>query len=181
MLNTLIEDLLDLSRLDQGSVTLYLVPVDVNRLVTDLVSDRLGLVARRALMLEARPTPDLPHALADPGRLLQVITNLLTNAMNYTPSGGHIVLRTQTQKARDRDWVTLSVSDTGPGIPNDELPNIFQRLYRGMSARESNVPGTGLGLAICEELIQHQEGFFTVESGPGAGSKFTVWLPITGS
>ena len=181
LLTTLIEDLLDLSRLDLERVTLGFGWVDVNVLITNLVADRFGLVTEHGLMLEAQPTPGLPLVLADPKRLLQVITNLLTNAMNYTPRGGRITVRTRRGTHAGQDHVTINISDTGSGIPKDELPHIFERFYRSVSARKGSVPGTGLGLAICDELIQRHGGFITVESEVGVGSKFTVWLPVADS
>jgi PAS domain S-box-containing protein len=177
-LQDLIESLLDLSRLDLGKVQANLVPTDLNLLVGTLIDDRGALVADRDLTLGVQSAKGLPLALADPKMLEQVLTNLLANAVNYTPAGGTILLRTETAKAEGRRWATVSVEDTGPGIPKEEKTHLFERFYRGAAGRASDVPGTGLGLAICKEIIDRHGGQITVESEEGLGSIFTAWLPI---
>jgi PAS domain S-box-containing protein len=177
-LEYLIEDLLDLSRLDQGKIRIRLAAVDVNRVIAMLLDARALLVRQAGLTLEVLPQPTLPPALADEDRLMQVLTNLLANATHYTPQGGTITLRTGLQQAEGRAWVTVAVSDTGLGITPQDLPHIFERFYRGTAAQQRNVPGTGLGLAICQEIMQRMDGRITVESQVGAGSTFAVWLPI---
>ncbi|MCX6030097.1 MAG: PAS domain S-box protein [Chloroflexi bacterium] len=195
LLQSLIEDLLHLSRLDLGKVQPVLAPVDVNQMVTLLVGDRATLFADRGLTLEARVEPNLPLIQADEKMLIQVLTNLMTNAMNYTPAGGTVTVKTGLEIADgglriadaqdlhsatyNPQWVTFSVSDTGPGISAEEQAHLFERFYRGEAARQTAVPGTGLGLAICQELVERHGGRMTVESQPGAGSTFIVWLPVT--
>jgi len=116
--------------------------------------------------------------------LMQVVTNLMTNAMNYTPPGGTITVRTGVEQARSGDrpeqeetWVTFSVSDTGPGIAPEDQAHLFERFYRGEAGRQSKAPGTGLGLAICREIVEKHGGKITLETEVGRGSTFTVWLP----
>ena len=187
LLHRLINGLLDLSRLDLGKVQPSFGPVDVNELVSNLAGDRRALIAERGLSLQPQVASATPPALADPELLIQVLTNLMTNAMNYTPAGGTIILRTGAQPAVQKGsppvsdtWVTLQVSDTGPGIPSDEQAHLFDRFYRGEAARSSKVPGTGLGLAICHEIVARLSGKITVDSVVGQGSTFTVWLPAAG-
>lgn len=176
-LQTLIEGLLDLSRLDLGRVAVRWQPTDLNQLLAGLVGDREKLFAERGLQLQLAPAPNLPLVQADPKLLELVATNLLTNAMNYTPAGGEVQLHTALVQADDRVWITFSVRDTGPGIPPEEQPHVFERFYRGLAARDNNTPGTGLGLAISSELVQLHHGKITLTSALGQGSTFTVWLP----
>jgi signal transduction histidine kinase len=175
-LETLIDDLLDLSQLDVKAETFYLEPADINYLAVELVQDRIALATDRGLLLDCQFAADLPPALADPQRFTQVISNLMTNAINYTPPDGIITLSTALQQREDTDWITFTVRDTGQGIPGQELPHLFERFFRGAASRQSSIPGTGLGLAICKEITERMGGLITVESEVGQGAAFTVWL-----
>ena len=177
----LIADLLDISWLDQGRNRINLTDVDVNRVLVTLVDAREVLIRQAGLTLEVLPQPQLPPALADTNRLMQVLTNLIANAVNYTPAGGSIILSSALQQKDGRPWVTLTVGDTGPGITPEDQAHIFERFYRGAAARQRNIPGTGLGLAICREIMQRQGGQITLASQVGQGSAFTVWLPPAGA
>ena len=99
-----------------------------------------------------------------------------SSAVNYTPSGGVVTVTTASRQHEGCDWVTFTVKDTGQGISTKELPHLFQRFYRGEVGRKATAPGTGLGLAICKELISRLGGQITVDSEPGHGAAFTVWL-----
>jgi len=175
----LIDDLLDLSRLEAGATPFSPRPVDLNRLLQALVNDRMALAAKRSLSLSIECDPGLPPAVGDERLLAQVFTNLLTNAMNYTPGGGKIRLHTKCRKGSDGEWVTAEVCDTGPGIPPEEQPLLFRRFFRGRASHASGASGTGLGLAICKEIAELHGGRITVESEsqPGEGARFTVWIP----
>jgi signal transduction histidine kinase len=127
------------------------------------------------LGLEVSIEPDMPPVMADESMLTQAVATLLTNAMNYTPSGGQVWIETASQPP---DWVTLTVRDTGLGITRNELTQIFERFFRGTASRMVGNPGTGLGLAICQEIVARQDGKITVESTVGEGSSFTIWLPM---
>ncbi len=181
-LANLIDDLLSLSRLDADAVPFVPVPVDVNELLGSLVTDRRTLAAERGIKLSIETEDTLPEVVGDAQLLSQVFTNLLTNAMNYTPNGGNITLRTQSQHNKDGDWVVAEVNDTGLGIPPDELSMIFRRFFRGAASQKTNAPGTGLGLSICQEIVERHDGRITVESPgvPGQGTRFAVWLPANG-
>jgi PAS domain S-box-containing protein len=185
-LQQLIEDLLNLSRLDVGNVQLNRVPTDLNPLIRQLVEDRKLLAANRRLTLKAVLSPDLPPVLVDEKMFDQVMTNLMSNAINYTPDGGEIVIRTAETTDQGRRWVTVSVTDSGYGIALDEQERLFERFYRGEAARQTGVAGTGLGLSICQEIVKRHAGRITVQSpapahspeGDIGGSQFTVWLPV---
>jgi two-component system sensor histidine kinase BaeS len=121
-----------------------------------------------------------PVSLVDPQRMTQVLDNLISNAIRYTPEGGRITVSTGKAAARGRTWVTVTVADTGMGIPEDELPHVFERFFRGEKPRTMQISGTGLGLAIVKEIVGLHGGWVTVESEVGQGSSFNVWLPLAG-
>ncbi len=178
-LQDLIEDLLNISRLDLEKVEGDFQSVDVNQLVHTLYVDRQLLFASHDLLLEAELASVLPLISADPRLLEQVLTNLLTNALNYTPGGGQVHLSTAlAQGGESQPWVTISVQDTGLGISEEEQARLFQRFQRGEASRMTGTPGTGLGLAISKKIIELHQGRITVESELEQGSRFTIWLPL---
>jgi len=178
-LNDLIEDLLRLSRLDLGSTDLNLAEVDLNDLIRQHVGDRTPIAEGNGLTLEGRELAKLPSVEGDAGLLGQAISVLLTNALNYTPQGGRVTLEAVRVEQAGEPWVGVRVSDTGPGIPPDDLPQLFDRFYRGRVGRDSGKTGTGLGLAIASEIIGRHGGRVDVSSSgvPGEGAAFTLWLP----
>jgi signal transduction histidine kinase len=176
-LANLIEQMLAISSLDTNRVELKFQKTDVNSLLQVLVGDRSRMITMKGLNLELGLADHLPEAHADPQHLMQVMTNLLSNAVNYTPPGGTIRLETKSQEWNGRRWVTFSVSDTGPGIPDNEKDRIFDRFFRGLVARAAGTPGTGLGLSISKEIIDRHNGRLTFTSQPGRGTTFGVWLP----
>lgn len=171
-LNRMVTDLTDLARLQAGRFSLHLTPVDVSKIVT-AVGERLAILARdRGLTLHVE-TQRVPAVAGDGDRLAQVVTNLVSNAIKYTPAGGEIWLRTGVGKS----GVEVTVQDTGIGIAAEELPRIFERFYQVDKARGPR-RGAGLGLAITQEIVEAHGGRIRVSStGPGHGSTFTVWLP----
>ncbi len=173
----LIDDLLSLSRLESGSTPFQPRPVDLNELLQALYNDRRALAASKGLMLLMESSPDLPTAMGDERLLTQVFTNLLTNAMNYTPSGGRITLRTSARDRSGQPWITAVFEDTGIGIATEERPRIFDRFFRGKASLSTGAPGTGLGLAICKEIAEIHGGQIQVEPNDGRGTRVTVWLP----
>jgi signal transduction histidine kinase len=118
----------------------------------------------------------VPPAWASAPFVSQILSNLVTNATQYTPPGGRIVVSTARRIDHDQVWTTFTVKDTGPGINAADLPRLFERFFRGEAGRRSGAPGTGLGLAICRDLADKLDGRLTVESQPGQGAAFTVWL-----
>jgi len=176
----LIDDLLSLSRLESGSTPFQPRPVDLNGLLQALYDDRRALAASKGLMLLMESSPDLPTAMGDERLLTQVFTNLLTNAMNYTPSGGRITLKTNTKARSGQAWITAVFEDTGIGIASEERPRIFDRFFRGKASLSTGAPGTGLGLAICKEIAEIHGGQIQVEPNDGRGTRVTVWLPSVG-
>ncbi|MDA8064358.1 MAG: ATP-binding protein [Thermaerobacter sp.] len=168
----LIDDLLDLSRIESGSLELKRRRVDLARVVRQAADSRGRAVAEAGLTMELDLAPDL-FAFADPDRVVQVLTNLLTNAVKYTPSGGSVRITT-AGGARE---VRVQVADTGVGIPEADLPRIFERFYRVDKGRSRVSGGTGLGLAIAKHLVEVQGGRIEVQSEVGRGSTFSFTLP----
>lgn len=180
-LQVLIEELLDISRLDLEKTIPQWQPVNLNALLTTLAEDRTRLFTERGLHLHLEIAEELPTVAADPALLEQVATNLLTNALNYTQPGGDVWLSTTAVVQETHSWVVFRVRDNGPGIAPEEQEQLFQRFYRGEAARVSKAPGTGLGLAISQGIVTLHHGRITLESDLGKGSTFCVWLPYAHS
>ena len=168
-MSRLVTDLLLLAQADAG-VKLEFQPVELDTLLLDVYrqAQRLSQGVRVKLGEE-----DQALVMGDPDRLRQLLLNLVDNALKYTPPGGEVTLSLQ----REPGWVCISVADTGIGIPPEDLPHIFERFYRSDKARTRGKGGTGLGLAIAKWIAEAHNGRITVESAPGKGSTFTVWLP----
>jgi len=174
----LIEDILEISRLDTGRIEMKPRPTPLNKLTEITVVRHLELAQEQGLTLEHHPAEPGPVTMVDPERIVQALSNLVGNAIHFTPAGGQVVLSTGTKKTEGRTWATVTVADTGMGIPEDELPHVFDRFFRGVEARSMQLTGTGMGLAIVEEIVELHGGRVTVQSQVDVGSTFTVWLPL---
>jgi two-component system phosphate regulon sensor histidine kinase PhoR len=171
-LSLMVQELLELSRIESGKVPLQLEPVGPTGLLTAAVG-RLGLQAERAgLQISIQSMEDLPSVLADPRRIEQVVTNLLHNAIKFTPPGGRIELAAE----QAGDMIQFSVRDTGAGISTESLPRIFERFYKADQSRTGG--GTGLGLAITRHLVEAHGGRVWAESVEGQGATFYFTLPV---
>jgi signal transduction histidine kinase len=172
----LVDGLLDLARLDSGLRALNLAPLDLHSLLAS-AAEKFSL---RAGTAGITLTTDLPPSLApitgDADRLGQVVANLLDNALKHTPAGGRVTLSAAASPAS----VEISVSDTGPGIPAEDLARIFERFYQVDKSRARS-SGLGLGLAISREIVEAHGGRLRAESVTGLGSRFTVQLPLPAS
>jgi signal transduction histidine kinase len=170
----LVEDLLDLARLDAGQMDFTWAPVDLVAIVRGVV-ERLRLRAQEKGLRLVTELPALPKPVGDGDRLAQVFTNLIDNAVRHTPQGGAVTVRGE---ALDRG-VAVHVDDTGAGIPSEELSRIFERFYRVDKSRPGGAGrGAGLGLAISREIVQAHGGRLVADSIPGLGSRFSVHLPL---
>lgn len=168
----LVNDLLDVARIDADSVEIDRRAIDVAEAigeVAELMGPRLDEKRQR---LELSLAPNLPRALADAARVRQIIANLLTNAHLYTPDGGRIRIAARP----DHAWVDIVVSDTGTGMSEEELTHVFERFFRGRGAGRRE-PGTGLGLSIVKSLVDMHGGEIDVESEPTRGTTIRVRLP----
>lgn len=172
-LNRMVIELTDLARLQSGQFSFQMKSIDLAAL-NRAVGERLALMAERKGVRLHVETAATPAVMADGDRLAQVLTNLIGNAINHTPSGGQVWLRT----APATGGVNISVQDTGAGIPPAELERIFERFYQ-VDASRGPKRGTGLGLAIAREIVTAHGGKISATSdGVGKGSTFTVWLPV---
>jgi signal transduction histidine kinase len=174
----LIEAILEVSRIESGRLELHCTPLTLSGLAEASVVGREPLAAEKGVTLTCNLCEPGPTVSVDRTRLLEVIDNLVENAVWYTAAGGRVSVTTGTTETGGCTWATLSVTDTGIGIPANELPRIFERFYRGEQPQEMQLPGTGLGLAIVKDIIELHEGQVTVESQLGRGSVFTIWLPL---
>jgi two-component system phosphate regulon sensor histidine kinase PhoR len=170
-LTQMVQELLELSRIESGQVPFRLAPVAMDELVLPPVERLRPQAERFVLQLTVDLPPDLPPVLADAERIQQVVTNLVHNAVKFTPSGGEVMISAAVSK----DEVVVSVRDTGVGIPANDLPRIFERFYKADHARSGG--GTGLGLAIAKHIVQGHGGRIWAESIEGRGSTFYFSLP----
>ncbi|MBE4752369.1 PAS domain S-box protein [Corallococcus sp. ZKHCc1 1396] len=168
--NRLIQDLLDVARLEGGGLSVEREALEVAPLIREAVELHRALVEARSLQLVASIPEALPAVFADRERALQIFSNLIGNALKFTPEGGKITLRVQAEGG----WVRFSVRDTGPGISPKELPHLFEPFWQSRAKRKE---GAGLGLAIVKGLVDAHGGQLGVESHPGAGSTFFFTLP----
>lgn len=171
-LQRLVEDLHILSLADAGELSLHFQPTAPRALLERVALAHGAQATTQGITLEVEEGEGLPRLKLDPERMVQVLGNLVRNALRYTPAGGSITL----QADRVEEQVRLRVRDTGSGIAPEELPRIWERLYQGNKAR-SNKGSSGLGLAIARSLVEAHGGTITVESQPGHGAIFTILLP----
>lgn len=168
----LINDVLDLSKIEAGAIPLRIEQISLSEAISDAVNAIRPRAAMKSLTLENRNI--YPGLIAvDPMRLKEVLYNLLGNAVKFTPEGGSIALETQDQG----QFVRITVADSGIGIPADQLEQIFEKFYQVGYATSGVREGTGLGLAICKRLIEMHGGSIWIESEPGNGSRFHFTVP----
>ena len=168
----LVEDLLDVSRFERGVISLQPVLLDVQTLARSVATMQVPEAERKGIDMQLDLPGERVEVYGDPERIVQVITNLVVNAINYTPPGGQVTVAVRPASPRDR-FVTIDVQDTGVGIPAEHLPHIFQPFYRV----DKRVEGTGLGLSITQQIVELHGGRIAVDSTVGAGSTFHVFLP----
>ncbi len=171
-----IDDLLEVSSLQTTRIEPHLLPLDVNRLVQDLFADQLAKAQARGLTLSIAAEVEQPNVTSDWALVWQALSRLMANALAYTPRGGAVMLHTDRCTVGDQAWLTIEVRDTGPGISDKDLPHIFEPFYRGAAASDYKTPGTGVGLSLARRTIEQLGGRITVDSQPGRGSAFTIWL-----
>jgi signal transduction histidine kinase len=173
-LQRLVEDLRTLSLADAGELPLNQQPTAPKDLLKRLKATYLHAAGQAGVALEVQADPNLPELDIDPDRMAQVLGNLVSNALRYTPEGGRIVLA-----AHSRDGaVTLLVQDTGQGISPEALPRVFERFYRGDPARQQKEGESGLGLAIARSIVEAHGGTIAAHSELGRGTVFVIELPV---
>ncbi len=169
---SLAEDLLDISRFERGVISLRRTDVILQNLIRDMMQLQQPEADRRQITLTAQYPEHPLHIFADPDRIMQVITNLTVNAINYTAAGGLVSLQLTAEHAN----AVIQVQDTGIGISTEHLARVFDPFFR---ANEGTIRGTGLGLSISREIIELHGGKLTVESRVGVGSTFRVKLAMS--
>ncbi len=170
----LINDLLDLSRIDAGRLDLHLQAVDITLLARQVVNTLRPLINDKQQHVTLDLAPNTPPVWADNDRVVQILTNLISNAHKYTPSGGTIAITIRPVN----DHVRVDVQDNGIGISPEDQPHLFSRFFRAKNRVTQQSPGTGLGLAITRSLVEMQGGEIFVTSTPNQGSTFSFTLPI---
>ncbi len=173
-LRRLVDDLQELSRAEARQVPLSLQPVAPQRLVQDALEPLEGQFAEKGLELQIHVPENLPQVMADPTRAVQILTNVLVNALRYTPAPGKVAVAVSREEA----MVAFRISDTGVGLSPEQIAHIFERFYRVDKSRSRTLGGSGIGLTIAQSLAQAMGGEIRVESaGLGQGSSFTLTLP----
>lgn len=171
LLSRLVGDLHDLALADAGKLNLHFSSVSLDKMLQSLVHSFTAFAENNQIALDTRNT--LPPVRADADRVMQILRNMITNALRHTPEGS-IRVSAQSQK----DGVLIEVIDTGEGIPKEDLPHVFDRFYRGDKSRARSSGGSGLGLAITKALVEAMHGMIGVESTIGKGTRFWFTLPF---
>jgi PAS domain S-box-containing protein len=171
-LTSLINDVLDIAKMEAGKVEWQMQPLDPSELVDWATNSTAGLFETNGLNLVSEIEPGLPQIIGDRNRLLQVLINLISNAVKFTDSGS-IICRVKQEK----DGICISVTDTGIGIAPEDQPKVFEKFRQVGDTLTDKPKGTGLGLPICKQIVEHHGGRIWVESEPGKGSTFSFLIP----
>jgi two-component system sensor histidine kinase BaeS len=174
-LDHLVEDLRTLSLADAGELSLHPEAVKPQKLLQEVAALYRYQVQKKNISLELDSTPSLANLKVDPGRMTQVLTNILDNAIRHTPEGGRITLAARQVQG----GVQISVQDSGTGVSSEDVERIFERFYRMDDARSREQGGSGLGLAIAKSIVQAHGGKIWAESVPGQGLTIFVFLPVS--
>ena len=180
----MINDLLDLAKIEAGRAEIRLDTVSVSDICQTLAALMEPLADKKHLTMNVELEDDLPLVVTDGGKFQQILYNMLSNAIKFTPTGGSVTLSAKRHAAglsgQGRNEVAVAVADTGPGIAETEQPHIFEKFYQVDRTLTRESSGTGLGLAISRELAALLGGRLTLDSSPGHGAVFTIFLPIDG-
>jgi two-component system phosphate regulon sensor histidine kinase PhoR len=169
----LINDLLDIAKIEAGQYVQRRLPTDISKIVEEIVSLMAPRAEERGITL-THSCLDLKPVQADPKNMEEIFNNLISNAINYSPEGGHVTVTAQGLG----EYMEIKVQDTGVGIPSEELPKIFDKFYRVKSPKTRQVIGTGLGLAIVKGIVEAHQGTIEVESIVDKGTTFRILLPV---
>jgi signal transduction histidine kinase/DNA-binding response OmpR family regulator len=174
----LVNQMLDLSRLEKGAMPVNMIQGDIVLYIRYLIELFNSVAESKQISLKY--TPDPGHLIIDydPDKMMEIVSNIISNALKYTQEGGHVEVRTELAGKSDQNY-RIIISDNGPGIPEDKVPYIFDRFFRIENPAIPSVRGSGLGLALTQELIKLLNGSIAVESVLGIGTEFIVSLPVT--
>ncbi len=179
-LSGLVRNLLDIAKMDSGTMTWDIQQHQPQKVLESAIAVSEVLSAAQNITLTYKSDDDLPHIPVDRDRMIQVLTNLIGNAIKFTPDGGSVVVTASTatdQAGCPTDAVRFSVRDNGVGIPPDHLGRIFERFHQAATPMGVRAKGTGLGLAISKDIVEHFGGEIWAESQPGVGSEFSFTIP----
>jgi two-component system sensor histidine kinase BaeS len=176
-LSRLVKDLRDLTLAEAGQLTLDKKPADMNQLIVRVLQMLKPLADEKQISLESE-MGSLPVLTVDTVRINQVLYNLLTNALRYTPEKGTIQVVADAAMIKGQEFVQIEIRDSGTGIAEEDLPYVFNHFYRADQSRNRKSGGSGIGLAIVKQLVEIHGGFVDVKSKPNSGSTFFVYLPI---
>lgn len=178
--SSLVEKLLDFSRIEAGkALKLNFRPTRLRGVIEDAQMALSQQIGEKRITVENRVDPETPLVLVDGNRLLEVFINILGNGIKFAPSDGKVTIDSRGL-SEDRDFLKMVISDTGPGIPPQDLPRVFDRYFRGQETAEEGKKGTGLGLFIAREIIEGHKGTIHAESKYGSGASFLFTLPLFG-
>ncbi len=169
----LINDLLDIAKIEEGKHIQHQVPVDIGQIIKDTAS-LMEVRAKKQKIDLSYSLQNLRPVQADPKSMEEIFSNLITNAINYSPEGGKVVVSARGLS----EYLEIKVADTGVGIHPEELPKIFDKFYRVKHSKTRQVMGTGLGLSIVKGIIEAHSGTIDVDSVPNKGTTFRILLPV---
>ena len=172
-LEHLVNDLRTLSLADAGELSINEQEVSPEKLLNDLQATYAYIASQKDVKIQLDVAPEIPMLMIDPGRMTQVLTNILDNALRHTPQGGQIELAAR----KVEEGIELSIQDSGPGVKGEDANRIFERFYRTDSARHRDDGGSGLGLAIAKSIVEMHKGRMWAESQPGQGLKIVIRFP----
>jgi signal transduction histidine kinase len=174
-LRTMVSELLNLTAIETGNFTLRRSPVDISKVVNEAVEAHREKSEEKHICLTCKPSPTATEkVLADREALFIVFSNLIDNAIKYTPENGHV----QVRVTQDGMYLKVTVQDDGFGLSPEEKQKVFDEFFRAKNEFTTSIPGTGLGLSLVKRLTELHQGKVSVESAPGAGSAFSVHLPL---
>jgi signal transduction histidine kinase len=175
----LVNDILDFSKITTGNMTLNLEPLSIEKTISEVVTTFTHWAESKKIKHKKEITPELPQVEADEARLVQIITNIISNALKFTPEEGSITLKAHPHST-EKNKIQIDISDTGIGIPKEDADKIFLKFYQVKSDQphKEKVKGTGLGLSIVQQMVKLHKGKIWVESEVGKGTTFSFTLPV---
>jgi signal transduction histidine kinase len=177
-LMSLVNEVLDMSRIDAGRLNLHREDFAVQEAVRRVADESRFIAGEKSIGLEYTVAPEVGLLNADREKLEQVLINLVTNAVKFTPVGGKVTLRVRLDGDRKGNFIRFEVEDTGPGLTDEERSKLFQKYSELEGRKKAELKGTGLGLFICKSIVEAHGGTIGVESTPGEGSLFHFRLPM---
>lgn len=176
-LGEMVEQVLDFATFRSGRQTFDHHPISLTQIIDEAVRASQPLIEEGGFRIEQEIAAPLPEVMADRQALVRALRNLLSNAMKYGGEDRWIGLRASVAPRGKQEFVTITISDHGRGIPREDLSRIFEPFYRGSDARSAQIQGNGLGLSLVKNIIEAHEGTIHVESQPGRGASFIITLP----